>query len=103
MITGLPKTIKLTSEEVRVALKEATGQIVDTVHGVLEKTPRAGCGYCGQRNRPCRRRSHAPGMDTLIEQRTGVSTLTVQDAMNVVVVGTGKYPEIRARMEEDES
>ena len=40
------------------------------------------------------------GMDTLIEQRTGVSTLTVQDAMNVVVVGTGKYPEIRARMEE---
>ena len=85
----------------RVALKEATGQIVDTVHGVLEKTPPelaadivdrgivlAGGG------------AMLRGMDTLIEQRTGVSTLTVQDAMNVVVVGTGKYPEIRARMEE---
>ena len=101
VITGLPKTIKLTSEEVRVALKEATGQIVDTVHGVLEKTPPelaadivdrgivlAGGG------------AMLRGMDALIEQRTGVSTLTVQDAMNVVVVGTGKYPEIRARMEE---
>ena len=101
VITGLPKTIKLTSEEVRVALKDATGQIVDTVHGVLEKTPPelaadivdrgivlAGGG------------AMLRGMDALIEQRTGVSTLTVQDAMNVVVVGTGKYPEIRARMEE---
>src|SRR5699024_5378272 len=101
VITGLPKTIKLTSEEVRVALKDATGQIVDTVHGVLEKTPPelaadsvdrgivlAGGG------------AMIRGMDALIEQRTGVSTLTVQDAMNVVVVGTGKYPEIRARMEE---
>ena len=39
IMTGLPKTVKLTSEEVRAALKDATGQIVETVHGVLEKTP----------------------------------------------------------------
>ena len=101
VITGLPKTIKLTSEEVRVALKEATGQIVDTVHGVLEKTPPELAADIVDRGIVL-----AGGgamlrvMDTLIEQRTGVSTLTVQDAMNVVVVGTGKYPEIRARMEE---
>ena len=37
---------------------------------------------------------------TLIEQRTGVNTLTVQNAVNVVAVGTGKYAEIMARMEE---
>ena len=40
------------------------------------------------------------GMDTLIEQKTGVSTLTVQDAMSAVVVGTGKYAEVLTRMEE---
>ena len=40
------------------------------------------------------------GMDTLVEQKTGVSTLTVQDAMVVVAVGTGKYAEMIARMDE---
>lgn len=40
------------------------------------------------------------GMDTLIEQRTGVNTLTVQNAINVVAIGTGKYAEVMARMEE---
>lgn len=101
ILTGLPKIIKLTSEEVRVAIKDATSQIVETVHSVLEKTPPelaadivdrgivlAGGG------------AMLSGMDTLIEQRTGVNTLTVQDAMNVVAVGTGKYAEIMARMEE---
>ena len=39
------------------------------------------------------------GMDTLIEQRTGVSTLTVQNAMVVVAVGTGKYAEVVARLD----
>lgn len=100
VLTGLPKTIRLTSEEVRVALKDATGQIVEAVHGILEKTPPelaadivdrgivlAGGG------------AMLRGMDALIEQRTGVNTLTVQDAMHVVAVGTGKYAEIMTRME----
>ena len=39
IITGLPKVATLTSEEIRTALRETTGQIVETVHGVLEKTP----------------------------------------------------------------
>ena len=34
----------------------------------------------------------------MIEQKTGVSTLTVQDAMLVVAAGTGKYAEIMSRM-----
>ena len=101
VITGLPKKVKLTSEESSVALKEATGQLVDAVHGVLEKTPPelaadivdrgivlAGGGALLR------------GMDTLIEQKTGVSTLTVQNAMSVVAVGTGKYAEVMAKMEE---
>ena len=98
VLTGLPKKIKLTSEEIREALKDATGQIVEAVHGILEKTPPelvadivdrgivlAGGGAL------------LKGMDTLIEQRTGVNTLTVQDSMHVV--GTGMYAEIMNRMD----
>ena len=100
VLTGLPKKIKLTSEEIREALKDATGQIVEAVHGILEKTPPelvadivdrgivlAGGGAL------------LKGMDTLIEQRTGVNTLTVQDSMHVVAVGTGRYAEIMNRMD----
>lgn len=100
VLTGLPKKIKLTSEEIREALKEATGQIVEAVHGILEKTPPelvadivdrgivlAGGGAL------------LKGMDTLIEQRTGVNTLTVQDSMHVVAVGTGMYAEMMNRMD----
>ena len=100
VLTGLPKKIKLTSEEIREALKDATGQIVEAVHGILEKTPPelvadivdrgivlAGGGAL------------LKGMDTLIEQRTGVNTQTVQDAMHVVAVGTGMYAEIMNRMD----
>ena len=100
VLTGLPNKIKLTSEEIREALKDATGQIVEAVHGILEKTPPelvadivdrgivlAGGGAL------------LKGMDTLIEQRTGVNTLTVQDSMHVVAVGTGMYAEIMNRMD----
>ena len=101
VITGLPKKVKLTSEEIRVALKDATGQIVDAVHGVLEKTPPELAADIVDRGIVLAGGGALlKGMDTLIEQKTGVSTLTVQNAMSVVAVGTGKYAEVRAKMEE---
>jgi rod shape-determining protein MreB len=39
MITGLPKTVVLSSEDVRVALEEPLVQIVDAVKSTLDKTP----------------------------------------------------------------
>ena len=39
LVTGLPKTVTVSSEETEEALREATMQIVDAVHSVLEKTP----------------------------------------------------------------
>ncbi len=39
MITGLPKTVVLSSEVVREALEEPLGQIVDAVKSTLDKTP----------------------------------------------------------------
>ena len=39
MLTGLPKTIVITSEEVRRALDEPVGQIIDAIKSTLDKTP----------------------------------------------------------------
>ena len=101
VLTGLPKTVKLTSEEIRSALKDATGQIVEAVHSVLEKTPPELAADIVDRGIVLTGGGALlKGMDTLIEQKTGVTTLTVQDAMQVVAVGTGKYAEIMARMDE---
>ena len=101
VLTGLPKTVKLTSEEIRSALKDATGQIVEAVHSVLEKTPPELAADIVDRGIVLTGGGALlKGMDTLIEQKTGVTTLTVQDAMHVVAVGPGKYAEIMARMDE---
>jgi rod shape-determining protein MreB and related proteins len=39
MITGLPKTVVLSSEQVRTALEEPVAQIVDAVRATLDRTP----------------------------------------------------------------
>ena len=99
IITGLPKVATLTSEEIRTALRETTGQIVETVHGVLEKTPPELAADIMDRGIVLTGGgAMLHGMDALIEQKTGVSTLTVQDAMLVVAAGTGKYAEIMSRI-----
>lgn len=101
VITGLPKIVTLTSEEIRVALKDTTNQIVEAVHGVLEKTPPELAADIVDRGIVLTGGGALlHGMDVLIEQKTGVSALTVQDAMDVVAVGTGKYAEVMARMNE---
>lgn len=100
VMTGLPKVATLTSEEIRVALKDATNQIVELVHSVLEKTPPELAADIVDRGIVLTGGGALlHGMDTLIEQKTGVSTLTIQDAMGVVAIGTGKYAEVMARMD----
>lgn len=100
IMTGLPKVATLTSEEVRIALKDATNQIVELVHSILEKTPPELAADIVDRGIVLTGGGALlHGMDTLIEQRTGVTALTVQEAMHVVAVGTGKYAEVMAKME----
>ena len=101
VITGPPKTVTLTSEEVRMALRESTGQIVEAVHGVLEKTPPELAADIVDRGIVLTGGGALlHGIDNLIEQKTGVNTLTVQDAIMVVAAGTGKYAEIMSRMDD---
>ena len=39
LVTGLPKSVILNSDEIEEALREDTGQIVEAIHSVLERTP----------------------------------------------------------------
>ena len=39
LVTGLPKTVVLSSQEVRIALEEPLNQIIDAIKSTLDKTP----------------------------------------------------------------
>ena len=95
MVTGLPKTARLSSEEMRIALKDVTGQVVEAVHSVLEKTPPELAADIVNRGIVVTGGGALLyGMDILIEQQTGVHAMTIRDALTAAVIGTGKYAEV---------
>lgn len=95
MITGLPKTARLSSEEMRIALRDVTGQVVEAVHSVLEKTPPELAADIVNRGIVVTGGGALLyGMDILIEQQTGVHAMTIRDALTAAVIGTGKYAEV---------
>ena len=95
--TGLPKTVRVTSEETRDALKEATSQIVEAVHGVLERTPPELAADVVDRGIVLTGGgSLLSGLEELIEEKTGINTVTAEDPMTAVAIGTGKFVELTA-------
>jgi len=94
LVTGLPKTITVTSEETEEALKEATSQIVEAVHSVLERTPPELAADIADRGIVLTGGgSLLNGLEALIEDKTGITTMTAEDPMTAVAIGTGKYVE----------
>ncbi len=94
LVTGLPKTITITSEETLEALQEAANQIVDTVHNVLEKTPPELAADIADRGIMLTGGGALlHGLERVLEERTGITTMTAENAMEAVAVGTGKYIE----------
>ena len=94
LVTGLPKTITVTSEEMEEALQESTSQIVEAVHTVLEKTPPELSADIADRGIVLTGGgSLLRGLEELIEARTGITTMTAENPMTVVAIGTGKYVE----------
>ena len=94
LVTGLPKTITVTSEETEEALKDTTSQIVEAVHGVLEKTPPELAADIADRGIVLTGGgSLLYGLEELIESKTGITTMTAEDPMTAVAIGTGRYVE----------
>lgn len=97
LITGLPKTVRVTSEETRDALKEATSQIVEAVHSVLERTPPELAADVVDRGIVLTGGgSLLSGLEELIEEKTGINTVTAEDPMTAVAIGTGRFVELTA-------
>jgi len=97
LVTGLPKTISVTSEETEEALRETTSQIVEAVHSVLEKTPPELAADIADRGIVLTGGGCLLyGLEELIEEKTGINTMTAEDPMTAVAIGTGKYVEFIA-------
>lgn len=94
LVTGLPKTVTVTSEETEEALKEATAQIVEAVHSVLERTPPELTADIADRGIVLTGGGALlRGLEELLESKTGINTMTAEDPMQCVAIGTGKYVE----------
>ena len=97
LVTGLPKTVTVSSEETEEALREPTLQIVEAVHSVLEKTPPELAADVADRGIVLTGGgSLLRGLEELIEDRTGINTMTADEPMTCVAIGTGKFVEFLA-------
>ncbi|MDE6950065.1 MAG: rod shape-determining protein [Lachnospiraceae bacterium] len=102
LVSGLPNTIRVSSEETEEALKETTSQIVEAIHSVLEKTPPELAADIADRGIVLTGGgSLLRGLEELIYDRTGINTMTAEDPMTAVAVGTGRYVEFLAGYRED--
>ncbi|RRD96485.1 MreB/Mrl family cell shape determining protein [Clostridiales bacterium COT073_COT-073] len=98
LVTGLPKTVVVTSEETAEALKETTSQIVDIVHSVLEKTPPELAADIAERGIVLTGGgSMLHGLDALIQSKTNINVISADDPLTCVAVGTGKYVDYLAK------
>jgi len=94
LITGVPKTVTLSSPEVNEALLETIASIVDVVRVALENTPPelssdlvdAGIVMSGGG-------SLLRGLDTLLSKETGLPVRVAEDPLFCVVKGVGRVLE----------
>lgn len=91
LVTGLPKTINVSSSEMMEALEEPITAIVETVHAVLERTPPELAADIGNTGIVMTGGGALLyGLDKLIQERTGISTNIAENPIECVAIGTGK-------------
>jgi rod shape-determining protein MreB len=92
VVAGLPKTIEISSEEVREALAEPVATLVEHVRGVLERTPPELAADIIERGITLTGGGALlRGLDRLIEAQTDVPVRLAEDPLTCVAVGTGQY------------
>ncbi len=90
LINGLPKTVKITSEEVREALSEPLQSIVEAVKSVLEKTPPELASDIIDRGIILTGGGALlRGLDTLLGEVAGIPAIIADDPLSCVAIGTG--------------
>ncbi len=93
-VTGLPRKIIITSEEIREALKEPIAQIIQAVTATLEKAePELAADLIENGIHICGGGSLLRGIDTILTTATGLKTVRVDDPLSSVARGTSVYLE----------
>ena len=91
LVSGLPKTLTVTSSEMMDALEETVTSIVDAVHSVLERTPPELASDISDRGVVMTGGGGLLyGLDKLIQEKTGIDVVIAEDAVSCVALGTGK-------------
>ena len=102
LITGLPKNITVTSNEMLLAMSESAHEIAEAAHSVLEHTPPELAADIIDRGIVMTGGgSLLYGLDKLIQERTGTNVMIADEAISCVAVGTGKYIEYWTEMQND--
>lgn len=93
-ISGLPRKIVITSEEIREAVKEPVSAIIDAVTATLEKAePELAADLIDNGVHICGGGSLLRGMDTVLANATGLTVTRVDDPLFSVAKGTSVYLE----------
>ena len=93
-ISGLPRKIVITSEEIREALHEPVAAIIDTVIRTLEKCePELAADLIDNGIHICGGGSLLRGIDTVLQNATGLRIERVEDPLSAVARGTAVYLE----------
>lgn len=100
MVAGLPKTVDVTSEEIRTALSEPVSMVVEKVRSVLEQTPPELSSDIIERGIMLTGGGALlRGLDKLLAIETNIPIHIAEDPLSCVALGTGKalaeFQEIR--------
>ncbi|MFZ5352951.1 MAG: rod shape-determining protein [Bacillota bacterium] len=91
LISGLPKTVNVSSEEVMEALREPISQIIDGIKSTLEKTPPELAADIMDRGIMLSGGGALlHGLDSLVRKETGMPVHVADNPLDCVVMGTGK-------------
>ena len=99
--TGLPKTVLVTSEEIRQALMEPVELIVEVIKNTLEETPAELAADLVDRGMVLAGGGTLMrGLPDLIRQETELPVHRAADPLSCVAIGTGRYMEVLDQMQE---
>lgn len=94
LITGVPRSITVTSIEVREALQDNIMQFVTTTKSVLEHTPPELSADIIQRGIVvCGGGAHIKGLDRLLAEKCGIPVYIANNPLHAVVDGVGQVLE----------
>lgn len=92
LVTALPKTVVVSSDEIMEALLEPASMIVNAVHNVLEKTPPELAADIYERGIVMTGGgSLLYGLDKLLQEKTGINVVLAEDPLTAVAIGTGRF------------